>query len=107
MSQPPVVNDQAETTMTQTVSLEIPDLIAKRYPSAAALKQALYADIVIRAFQKGELTLREGAALLNTTYEGFVVWLGERGVSFIAAGEDELRASSEQFEAFLQTYTNA
>ncbi len=90
--------------MAQTIAIEIPDVIAQNYKSPDELQQDLYADIIVRAFQKGFLTIRESAKLLEMTYEDFVEWLGEGKISFISASEDELNESYNKFESFIQSY---
>ena len=89
--------------MPTTIYVEIPDVILERYPSPTELERSIYEDIIISEFQKGHLTLRESAKLLDLTYEGFMELLGERNLSFINASQDELKQSYEDFERFLQT----
>ena len=91
--------------MTRTIAINIPDAIAQHYPSPDALQRDLYEDIVIRAYQKGFLTIREGAQLLDLSYEGFVELLGSLGLSFINASSNELSQSYRQFESFMQSYS--
>jgi predicted HTH domain antitoxin len=88
--------------MPLTIYVEIPDMILERYPSPTELERSIYEDIIISEFQKGHLTIREGAKLLDLTYEGFMELLGERNLSFINASQDELKQSYEDFEQFLQ-----
>lgn len=90
--------------MTQSIALNIPDSIAEKYQSAEELRQELFTDIIIRAFQKGDLTLRESAELLKMNYEEFLEWLGEHQIPFINASEKGLSQSYNEFEAFMQTY---
>jgi predicted HTH domain antitoxin len=90
--------------MPATISVEIPDVILERYPSPNELEHSIYEDIIISEFQKGHLTIRESAKLLDLTYEGFIELLGERNLSFIHATQDELEQSYHDFEWFLQTY---
>lgn len=90
--------------MTQTVVIPVPDEIVERYGSSDELRQGLYEDIIIRAFQKGFLSIRESAKLLEMSYEEFIEWLGERKLPFISVQEEELSQSYEEFEAFMQSY---
>lgn len=90
--------------MPATIYVEIPDVILERYPSPTELERSIYTDIIIGEFQKGHLTIRESAKLLDLTYEGFIELLGERKLSFINASFDELEQSYDDFERFLQTY---
>jgi predicted HTH domain antitoxin len=89
--------------MPTTIYVEIPDMILERYTSPTELERSIYEDIIISEFQKGHLTIRESAKLLDLTYEGFMELLGERNLSFINASQDELKQSYEDFERFLQT----
>jgi len=90
--------------MAQTVSISVPDEIANGYKSSDELKQGLYEDIIVRSFQKGILSIRECAKLLEMTYEQFIEWLAERQIPFITATEDELTKSYEKFESFMDSY---
>ena len=93
--------------MTQTITLTLPDIVAHRYTTPAALEQAVFEGIVTNEYQKGHISIREGAKLLGLTYEGFIEWLGKRKWSFINTSDDELQASYAQFEQFMQTYIKA
>ncbi len=61
---------------------------------------------VISEFQKGHLTIRESAKLLDLTYEGFIELLGERNLSFINTSQDELAQSYVHFEIQLMAMAN-
>jgi predicted HTH domain antitoxin len=84
--------------------MTIPDVVANRYGSVDALRQAILEGIVTNEYQKGHITIREGANLLELTYEGFMEWLGKRKLPFINASDEELQDSYESFETFMQTY---
>jgi len=90
--------------MSQAITIEIPDSIAEQYATWGELKESIYESVVIREFQKGVLTIRESAQILGLTYEGFMEWLGERGLSFITATPQELEESYNNFEKFMQSY---
>jgi predicted HTH domain antitoxin len=90
-----------------TITLEIPDEIAGIYNNLNRLKQRLYEDIVIAEFQKGNLSIREGARLLGLTYEGFIEWLGKQNIPFIMAPLGELEDSYKNFENFMQAYVKS
>jgi len=90
--------------MPTTIYVEIPDIILESYSSPTELERSIYEDIIISEFQKGHLTIRESAKLLDLTYEGFIELLGERKLSFINASQDELEQSYDNFERFLQAY---
>jgi len=90
--------------MPQTVSIEIPDSIVDKYTTLGELERCIYEDFIIGEFQKANLTIRESAKFLDLTYEGFIEWLADRKLSFINATEEELEASYNDFEIFIQTY---
>lgn len=90
--------------MAHTVTIKIPNSIVNHYESSDELRQDLYEGIIVRAFQKGFLSMRECAKLLEMTYEEFMMWLGERQVSFINAPKGELQESYKEFETLMQTY---
>lgn len=90
--------------MAQMINIQIPDAIAENYTTMDELQRGLYEDIIISEFQKGNLSIRDCAELLNLTYEGFMEFLGERNLSFITASKDELEESYANFERFAQTY---
>lgn len=71
--------------MAQMINIQIPDSIAENYNTMDELQRGLYEDIVIREFQKGNLSIRDCGELLDLTYEGFMEFLGERNLSFITA----------------------
>lgn len=84
--------------MPQIIQLEIPDDIIEEYASVEEMKRNIYEDIIIREFQKGHLSIGRAAKLLGLTYAGFMIWLGERKVSFITATKEELEESYQNPE---------
>jgi hypothetical protein len=90
--------------LKKPLKVEIPDVILERYPSPTELERSIYEDIIISEFQKGYLTIRESAKLLDLTYEDFIELFGKRNLSFINASQDELERSYGDFERFLQAY---
>ena len=90
--------------MPKTIAIEIPDAIADKYESTDKLELGLFEDIIIREHQKGNLSIRECARFHAIGYEDFLVWLGEREVSFVNATEQELDASYNDFENFMQMH---
>lgn len=88
--------------MTQMMSIQIPDAVAENYPTLDELQKGLYEDIVISEFQKGNLSIRDCAEILNLTYEGFMEFLGQKNLSFITASKEELENSYANFERFAQ-----
>lgn len=86
------------------VQIDIPDVITEQYPSSIELKQEIFEDIIVGEFQKGLLTIRESANLLNKNYEGFLHLLAKRHVPFITASQSELQQSYQEFELFMHHY---
>ncbi len=89
--------------MPETVRIQIPDAITENYDSLENLQQGLYEDIVISEFQRGNLSIRECADILQLTYEGFLEFLGERNLSFITASKTDLEKSYEKYK---HSYSN-
>jgi len=59
-------------------------------------------DIVANEYQKGNISIRQGAKMLGLSYEEFMVdFLGERKISFINGTPSELEAEFQQEEAWL------
>jgi len=59
-------------------------------------------DIVANEYQKGNISIRQGAKMLGLSYEEFMVYfLGERKISFINGTPSELEAEFQQEEAWL------
>lgn len=90
--------------MSQMIAVKIPDLIAEKYATLGDLEHNIFEAILIREFQKGHLSLRESAGLLDMSYEDFLAWLSEREISFYNATEPELEQSYQAFENFMQDY---
>lgn len=89
--------------MSQTVLIEVPDLIAERFASRDELRGSVYEGFILSEFQRGYLSIRECATILGKSYEGFLEWLDDRGMPFILATTEELDNSYRDFEAFLQS----
>jgi len=69
-----------------TIQLEIPEEISAYYHPPQQLSQIVYEDFIAQEFQKGHISLGQGAQLLGLTYEQFMIdFLGERRMSFINA----------------------
>jgi len=90
--------------MNQTITIEVPNAIAEQYETWEELRDSVYESMVIREFQKGMLTIHQSAQVLGLTYDGYMEWLGARGLSFITATPKELDESYKDFENFMQNY---
>jgi len=77
----------------QAITIEIPEEIVENYHTIEALRQAIYEYVVANEYQKGNISIRQGAKMLNLTYEEFMVdFLGDRKISFINGASLELEA---------------
>ncbi|GEM_PF-728650 len=87
----------------RALTIEIPKEISVHYSTLQELKQTIYEDLVAGEFQKGNLSLRQGAALLGLTYEEFMInFLGDRQISFINGNPNELAAEFQQEQLWLE-----
>ncbi|EDN71467.1 hypothetical protein BGP_1865 [Beggiatoa sp. PS] len=86
----------------QAITLEIPESVIAGYSSLELLKQVIYEDFVASEYQKGSISLREGAQMLGLTYEAFMVdFLGHRKISLINGTREELELEEQQENAWL------
>ena len=90
--------------MPKTINIDVPDVILENYKNADDMEQSLYEDMIIREYQKGNISIREAAEILGLTYEGFMEWLGERKISFINASKEELEQDYKEFEEFMERH---
>ncbi len=88
--------------MSRTITIDVPDAIFENYKNAKEIERSIYEDVIIREYQKGNLSIRDAAKILGVTYEGFIEWLGERNVPFISASREELEKDYEEFERFMK-----
>ena len=92
--------------MVTTVQIPIPEPLSENYLSLGEMEQSFYEDIIIGEYQKGQISIREAAELLELTYEGFMEWLGKRKLSFIPATKEELQQDYHEFEQFMEQHTS-
>lgn len=84
------------------ITLLMPEDVVARYKNLDEIRQLLYEDFVANEYQKGNISLRQGANLLGLTYETFMIdFLGGRQISFINGTPQELTAESQQENAWL------
>ena len=93
--------------MTVKIDIELPDLISRNYENLTEIKQAMVENIVIREYQKGNISIRESAKILGLTYEGFMTFLGKREISFIVASPEELEDDLNRARALLKSNYNS
>ncbi len=86
-----------------TITMEIPDTIARLFATIEDLRRAMYEDLVIEQRQQGKLTLGEAAKLLGLTYTEFFELLGRKGLSFINATPAEIQEDYRQFQQLMRS----
>lgn len=84
--------------MPETIILTVPELIFESYSDVNEMVLALQDDMIIGEYQKGKISIRDGARILGITYREFLKWLSERNVSFINASQTELEESYKKFK---------
>jgi len=85
-----------------TIPVEIPEEMGVYYSSLQQLQQAVYEDFIAQEFQKGHISLGQGAQLLGLTYEQFLKdFLGSRRISFISGTPAELAVENWREQAWL------
>jgi len=92
--------------MSKTITIDIPEIIWGQYEDPSEIEKTIFEDIIIGEYQKGNLSIREGAKILGLTYEGFIEWLGKRNLPFINASNEELQEDYEEFERFMERHKN-
>jgi hypothetical protein len=84
------------------ITIEIPEEIWDNYHTREAVRQAIYEDVVANEYQKGNISIRQGAKMLGLTYEQFMVdFLGDQKISFINGTPSELETEFQQEDAWL------
>lgn len=86
-----------------TITLEIPDELARQFDTEDDMRRTVYEDFVIEQRQNGTLSLGEAANLLNITYTEFFYLLGQKGLSFINATADEFDQSYQRFTRIMES----
>lgn len=86
----------------KTLSITMPEEILEIYSNIEELKTRIVEDFVAGEYEKGNISIRQGAMLLGITYEEFMVdFLGKRKISFISGTEDELESEFREEASFL------
>jgi hypothetical protein len=86
----------------KTIPILIPDEIIDIYSNIEQLRQAVIENFVAGEYEKGNISIRQGAGILGLTYEDFMVgFLGKRKMSFINGTAEELESESGQEDAWL------
>lgn len=88
----------------QTITIEIPEDIVEHYHTIDEVRRAIYEDFVANEYQKGNISVRQGAYMLGLTYEAFMVdFLGDRKISFINETPEEFASEFQQESSWLDT----
>lgn len=86
----------------KTIQILIPDEVTEIYNDIEELKRSIIEDFVASEYEKGNLSIRQGATFLGITYEEFMIdFLGKRKISFINGTDDELESEFIEEESFL------
>lgn len=88
-----------------TITLEIPDELACQFDTEEDIRRTVFEDFVIEQHQSGTLSLGEAAKLLNITYTEFFHLLGQKGLSFINATDEEREQSYQRFTHIMESAT--
>ncbi len=83
------------------IKIDIPDIILQQYKNRSEIKRAVIQSLVIDEFRKGNLTIGQAAELLGLTYVEFMMFLGERGISFCNLSKEELEEDRATLERLL------
>lgn len=87
----------------QTLNLEIPEDIIEDYQTLENIKKIVFEDFVICEYQKGNLSIRQGAQLLNLTYSEFIQdFLGKHKIPLAIFSEDEQKQQEHWLDELLK-----
>ncbi|MBF0451843.1 MAG: UPF0175 family protein [Candidatus Magnetomorum sp.] len=86
-----------------TITLEIPDDISCQFITEKEMRRTVFEDFVIGRRQSGLISHGEAARLLNITYTDFFRLMGQRGLSFINATNEELEHSYQNFNKIMES----
>jgi hypothetical protein len=86
----------------QTISITIPQTLSDQYVDVNTLQSLMIQNFVVAEYQRGSLSLRESAAILELTYNQFIDLLGQYHLSFINADKSEIVSSYHAFHSFMQ-----
>ncbi len=85
-----------------TIVIDVPEDIVEHYTTIDEVKRILVEDFVASEYEKGDISIRQGAKMLGLTYEEFMVeFLGSRKISFINGTPEELQLERQQEETWL------
>ena len=76
--------------MGKTVTLELPESLAKHWKSEEDLTQDMKEALVLDLIRKQRITWRQGAQFLNKSYKGFLHFMFENEVPVLDCTPEEL-----------------
>lgn len=85
-----------------TIAIPVPQPIWNAEPDRKALQRRLLEYLVLDEYQRGVISIRESASMLELSYEEFMDFLGAHRVSFINATPEELEQSYQRFSAYME-----
>ena len=88
----------------KTITLALPEALSSRYTNAEVLQDLMLKNFVVAEYQKGNLSVREAAEILDISYTGFIDLLGSYQLSFINADKREIQSNFEQFQSFINQH---
>jgi len=88
----------------QTITISIPQTVSDRYKDVNILQTLMLQNFVVAEYQRGNLSLRDSATILEISYTEFVDLLGKYHLSFINADKSEILHNYSKFNAFMQQY---
>lgn len=85
-----------------TLSITIPEEVSQLYHNPEVLKQIIIEAFVASEYEKGNLSIRQGANILGLTYEGFMLdFLGKRQIPLSSGSQAEREVELQQERLWL------
>lgn len=85
----------------KTITISIPETLSARYVNTTSLQTLMLNNFVVAEYQKGSLSVRDSAEILNLSYSDFIDMLGNYHLSFINADKHELNNNYHKFQSFI------
>ena len=79
----------------------VPDDVIKNF-TIKKIRQSFLEDFVASEYEKGKISLRQGAEILNMHYTEFMDFLGEQKIPICNASKEELEESRQVLENYFQ-----
>lgn len=88
----------------QTITITIPQTLSDRYLDINTLQTLMLQNFVVAEYQRGKLSVRDAAAILEISYSDFIDLIGSYHLSFINADKSEIQNNYNNFNSFMQQY---